>query len=190
MRKTLIMLFITLLSLACGLATPELKQTTLGLKQGWMERCGPLPETFQESDLVGVWQVTHEAAVSTDVIVLRENGTYKQTYQKSKGFRYDSPWNHWWIEHRPSGGIYIHLEGMRYCHITDEVCAMPEGGGGERLFWDFCEDRVLEMEGEVVLAIAEASEAHPLYGLAPHGIILLHMRPNVDIVPGHWRLQE
>jgi hypothetical protein len=79
---------------------------------------------------------------------------------------------------------------MRYCHITDEVCAMTEGGGGNRLFWDFCEDRVLEMEGEVILAVATEDEPDPLYGAAPRNIILLHMRPNIDIVPGHWRLQE
>jgi hypothetical protein len=190
MKRTLIVLFIALLSLACGLTAPELKQTTLEPKQGWIERCGPLPEDFQESNLVGTWQVTQEGAVSFDIIVLQEEGTYRQTYQKSKGDRYESPWNRWWVEHRPSGGVYVHLEGMRYCHITDEVCAMPEGGGGDRLFWDFCEDRVLEMKGEVILAVAEASEPHPLYGAAPRGIILLHMRPNIDIVPGHWRLQE
>jgi hypothetical protein len=108
----------------------------------------------------------------------------------SDGDRYESPWNRWWVERRPSGGIYIHLEGMRYCHSTDEVCARRDGGGGDWLFWDFCEDRVLRMEGEVVLAVVEANEPHPLYGAAPRGIILLHMRPHSDIVPGHWRLQE
>jgi hypothetical protein len=184
MRKVLVALGIIPLLLACKIVTPE------PTKQGWLERCGPLPETFRESDLVGTWEVTREAGMSWDVIVFREDGTYKQMYQKSNGERYESPWNRWWLEHRSSGGVYVHLEGMRHCFSSMENCDRTEGGGGNGLFWDYCEDRVLEMRREVVLAVAESVEPDPLYGAAPRGIILLHMISDRDGIIRHFRLRE
>jgi hypothetical protein len=181
--KLNIALIVVFLSTSCVVGTSESMD-----QGGW--RCGHLPETFQESDLIGEWKVTHEAGTSSDVIILRKDRTYKQMYSKSNGESYESLWNRWWIEHRPSGGLYIHLEGMRYCHITDEVCENQYGGGGNRTFWDFCEDRRFKMVREVVLAVVGAEDPDPLYGLAPRGIILLHMRPGIEHVPGYWRLQE
>lgn len=184
MRKIIVTLIIVLSSVACMITTPKL--TNEGT---W--RCRPLPETFQESDLIGTWQVTHEAAVSSDTIILRKDGTYKQIYQKSSGYRYESPWHPWRVEHRPSGGLYLHLEGMRYCHLTDEVCESPEGGGGDRLFYDFCEDRVLEMRGEVILAV-EGTEGSRIPALksAPRGIALMHMKVESDRGSNFFILKE
>jgi hypothetical protein len=182
LRKLIILTITVLLVLACGIAAPK---STKEIE--W--RCGSLPETFQESNLIGIWQVARKIGVSSERIILREDGTYKQVYEKPNGSRYESPWNAWWIEHRPSGGIYVHLEGMRYCNSTDEECARPEGGGGEWLFYDFCEDRVLRMREEVILAVAR-DEPHSLLGTASRGIILMHMKPDPDRGNNWFTLEE
>jgi len=184
MKRTSIVLSMILLLSACTIeiTIPTVEPT----KQGWRARCGPLPETFQESDLVGTWEVTREAGPLWHTIVLREDRTYKQMYQKPSGERYTSPWNRWYVEHRPSGGVYVHLEGMHYWYNDP----LPLGGGGNWLFWDYCEDRVLEMKGEVILAVVESVEPDPLYGAAPRGIILLQMSADPDSIIPHFRLQE
>lgn len=177
MKKAILVLIIALLLTACrAMTTPVPTPTNEG---EW--RCRPLPETFQEPDLIGTWQVSHEAATSTDMIILREDGTYRQMYEKSNGRRYESSWNRWQVERRPGGGLYVHLEGMRYCDSIDEDCERHEGGGGDWLFYDFCEDRVLKMRGEVILAIVGTEGSrHPVLKTAPRGIALMHMRSDLD----------
>jgi hypothetical protein len=140
--KVLIGFVAAVVSIACLVTSGEPRGT-------WSDRCGPLSESFDESDLIGTWKVTREPGLSSDVIMLREDRTYKQVLDRSDGEHYESPWNPWWLEHRESGGVYLHLEGMRYCSSIEEVCERPEGGGDDLLFWDFCEDRVLEMKREV-----------------------------------------
>jgi len=183
MRKVFVVLFCGILSMACGILELSTGSPTIPVGE-W--RCGPLPETFQESDLIGEWEVTDEGGTSSDVIILRGDGTYQQRYSKSNGESYESPWNRWWVEHRPSGGVYVHLEEMRYCEGAEE-CRIPRK---DETFWDFCENRRLQMVNEVILAVVEAQEPHPLYGAAPRGIILLHMRPSSQHSAGSWRLRD
>jgi hypothetical protein len=183
-HRVLIALLAVLLSVACEAAVPEPTAET-----GW--RCTPLPESFTEADLVGTWLNTGEAGTATDELILRADGTYKQMYQKSKGYRYESSWQRWWVEHKPGGGIYLHLEGMRYCHLTDEVCAMPEGGGGDWWFHDVCEGRLLEMRDEVILAVVGTKGTrHPSIIGAPRGIALMHMLPSSDTTSSFFVLKE
>jgi len=185
MRKIVIFIVMILLLIACYGIAPQ----TAEEERGWY--CDPLSESFQVSDLVGTWRAISEAAVSSDIIILRGDGTYKQTYQKSNGYRYESPWNRWWVEHRPSGGMYVHLEKMRYCDSTDNECARLEGGGGEWLFYDYCERRALRMKGEVILAVISTEETrNPFLRSAPRGIALLHMASDPDSRPSHFILAE
>jgi len=178
------MLFVVLFLVTCKPVIPKPTETA-----EWA--CRPLPGNFRDSDLIGTWQPTDEAGVATDEIILREDGTYKQTYQQSNGYRYESVWNRWWIEHRISGGVYVHLEGMRYCHSTDEICARADGGGGDSLFYDPCEDRVLKMEGEVLLAVTgtQGTRDPSIIG-APKGIALMHIRPSLDTTSSFFVLKE
>jgi len=182
--QTFVALLIILLVAACATSVPEPKETA-----GWL--CRSLPESLKESDLIGTWQATYTAAGTTEEIILRVDGTYRQVYQRSNGYHYESSWQRWWIEHRPSGGDYLHLEAMRYCRLTAEVCAMPEGGGGDRLFHDACEDRLLEMGGEVVLAVVGTKGTrHPSVIDAPKGIALMHMLPSLDTTTSFFVLEE
>jgi len=149
-------------------------------------RCPPLPETFQISDLNGMWRAEYGAA--TDTLILREDRTYKQVYVRhSDGYSFESSWNRWWLERRPSGGLYLHLEGMRRCDQIDELCYQEGGGGGDWLYWDFCEDRRVEMNGEVVLMVTGVPQDHEP---APRGIWLWHMAPSIDSGSFHFVLQE
>ena len=159
-------------------------------KEDW--RCSPLPETFQESDLVGTWQARYFPRAVTDTLTLREDGTYQQVYQDDlANYYYTSPWNRWYAEHRPSGGLYLHLEGMRYCLGTNEVCRRQGGGGGSHPYYDFCEDRsIRNMGNEVILAVTGRFEGIPWAESPPRGILLQHMRFNPAGIDNFFILQE
>jgi hypothetical protein len=178
----LIILF--LVTLACGRGTPEVHEEVV-----W--RCPPLPEAFEESDLVGIWHSRYDSE-STDTITLREDGTYQQVYCQKDGYSYESPWNRWYLENRPSGGLYLHLEGMHYCLSTDEVCKREEGGGGDWSYYDRCEGRLIwTMDKEVILAVTgDKGFRYPGIESVPRGVILWHMRGDVDSADNFFILQE
>jgi hypothetical protein len=154
--------------------------------------CSSIPETFQESDLYGTWQSRYYPGVVTDTLVLREGGTYQQIYDNERtGDHYTSLWNRWYMEYRASGGLYLHLEGMRYCLGTSEVCRREGGGGGNHPYYDFCEDRtVRDMGNEVVLAVTGKEEGFPGADSPPRGILLWHMKFNPEGTDNFFALQE
>jgi hypothetical protein len=83
--------------------------------------------------------------------------------------------NEWWLEQRESGGYYLHLNRMRRCDNTDELCDDIRGGGGDFSYWDFCEDRFVEMHGEVIIMVTGIPiDAKP----SPRDLWLWHMSPN------------
>lgn len=151
------------------------------------------PEGFQQADLYGTWQAKYGGEPrTTDTIVLREDGTYQQIYQlAATEYHYESPWYQWSFERRPSGRLYLHLRNMRYCLITDEVCALEGGGTGNGLLYDPGEDRNIKMAGEVVLVVAGVEGMkYPNIEDVPRGIILVHMRPEIDRANVFFTLQE
>jgi len=184
LSSTIMALFSILWIAACTTTGPDPTELVR-----WL--CRSPPEGFKESDLVGTWQATYTAAGTTEELILRVDKTFRQLYQRSDGYHYESPWRQWWIEHKPSGGIYVHLEGMRYCRLTAEVCAMPGGGGGEWLFHDVCEDRLIRMRNEVVLAVVGTTGSrHPGVVGAPKGIALMHMLPSSDTTTSYFVLEN
>lgn len=184
LARTSMALLAILLTAACATPVPEPTENAR-----WL--CRPVPEGFKESDLSGTWQATYTAAGTSEELTLRVDETYRQVYQRADGYHYQSSWQRWWIEHRPSGGIYLHLQGMRYCRLTAEDCARPEGGGGDWLFHDVCEGRLLEMRGEAVLAVVGTKGTrHPGIIGAPRGIALMHMLPSSDTTSSFFVLEE
>lgn len=171
--------------LLCGLclSLPHQAQPQGASPTAW--RCPSLPETFQEGDLVGTWRA--EYGNSIDTLIIRTDGKYRQIYTcDACGYSFEDGWNRWWLERRPSGGLYLHLEAMHRCDNTDELCRQGEGGG-EYAYWDFCEDRLVEMPGEVVLMVTGVPEGYPP---APRGIWLWHMAPSPGSGAFHFTLQE
>ena len=57
-----------------------------------LQRGGPFsnpPATFEESDLVGVWEAEY---AGLDRLTIREDGTFKQVYREGD-YVYETPWN-------------------------------------------------------------------------------------------------
>jgi hypothetical protein len=154
-------------------------------------KCPPLSETLTEPALIGTWQSRH-GSWATDTIILREDGTYKQVYySQPNDYYYESTWNEWWLEHRASGGLYLHLDGMRYCLSTDEVCRKEGGGGGNWTYYDRCEGRSIPMDGQVILTITGVEGIRfPGIDLAPGGIVLWYLRSDPDTTDDFFLLQE
>jgi hypothetical protein len=177
-----------LVILGCGVGSSTLRRETdtpvrtlkaTAVQESKGGRCASImtPKTFQEADLVGTWGPAYGTNGHSTLIV-KENGTYKQIYNNPiTGQHFESDWHKWWVEYRQSGIPNLHLEKMRLCdNVVEEFCQLENGGGGSYPIWiDFCEERVIEMNDEVVLLVL---------GTQPDGIdrpprgILLHVLPS------------
>jgi len=166
-----------LLVLACGWPTGSIPPPD----GGW--HCELPPDDFTESDLLGTWELASPSDYKTDTITLHEDRTYRQFVKLGDHYTYEGPPNRWWIDRRPNGGMYVHLEHMRYCNGIEEDCMRPEGGGGDWLFFDFCERTTFRMEDEVILAlvgVGDQGARNPFLEDAPRGIFLIHMSGDID----------
>jgi len=138
--------------------------------------CPSLPEGFEATDLVGTWEAEYGAA--TDTLILIEDGTYEQIYiRHSDGYSFTATDKRWSYETAPRGQSYLHLDGMRRCENTDELCANEAGGGGEFHYWDFCLDRLVTMPDEVILMVTGFWDSESSY---PEGVRLWHMAADPD----------
>jgi hypothetical protein len=82
----------------------------------------------------------------------------------------------WWVERRPSGCVYVHLDGMRYFYDTEETAANGNRlthDGSLKNFIDKCEDRSITMPDKVILLVV----AQPR---RPRSIDLLFPKPGRD----------
>lgn len=54
----------------------------------------PPPKTFEESDLVGIWQAKYGGGGRIDTIELKDDGTYQQRFEFHQlDYQYESSWN-------------------------------------------------------------------------------------------------
>ncbi len=72
------------------------------------------PPTFQDTDLVGVWEAHY--GIGIDNLTIRADGTFKQVYRDYtvEGYVYETSWNKWWVERFSDGRVWVHLQGARY----------------------------------------------------------------------------
>ncbi len=148
--------------------------------------CPPLPETFTEADLIGTWVAEYHDSSTTDMLILRQDGKYKQIFDSY--IHFESDWQNWWIEYRPSGFLRLHLEGMRRCDSIESLCEKEDGGLLENMWAvDECENEMIRMPGEIVLIVTGVPER---YLNVPRRIELQHAR----LAGSDWyytfRLQE
>lgn len=102
------LIVVALVTSMCVLPTPGRPA-----KDSW--RCPLVPESFQESDLIGAWQSEYFPRSIIHTIVLRKDGTYEETFvEKITNDYFVGAGNRWHLEKRPDGGLYLHLEGMHY----------------------------------------------------------------------------
>ncbi|MCP4362038.1 MAG: hypothetical protein GY796_28845 [Chloroflexi bacterium] len=111
------------------------------------------PATFQEADLVGTWQGWRDEG---EMLILRADRTFKQIYDamlETGSYHFEGEGT-WWLEYRPSGCVYIHLEGMRYYHLDYSTAETGNRHShGLVSFWDYCEERVIEMPDKVIMIV-------------------------------------
>lgn len=114
------------------------------------------PATFQDSDLAGTWE-DHYWGGEVDRLIIRPDGTFKQIYCNGD-YRYETPWNKWWVERLPDGRVRVHLEGARYYLTWVER--------GDYLFHDPFGNESIKMINELVLNVRRLPSGE---------IILYHM---------------
>lgn len=146
--------------LACGPQSPSSSQPSL-----------LPPANFSEADLVGTWQAIYGGS-DTDSITIEADGMFRQVFTTPYGYHYESSANQWWIEKRPSGCIYLHLSNMRYYAGTIEKAEGMANGVPVHLI-EVCENRVLEVSTELVLAVTSADTL-------PRGIRLAQLKADAD----------
>jgi hypothetical protein len=134
--------------------------------------CPPLPHTISNVDLVGTWLAEYGAA--TDRLTISSDGTFVQSYLRhTDGYSFITE-GRWWLESRDTSGHYLHLEGMRRCDDTDELCTQLAGGSGPRPWFDYCEGRFLSSLDEVILLVTGEVEVQGVLPSAA-GIWLRHL---------------
>jgi len=134
--------------------------------------CPGLPPAFKETDLFGTWVASYSLN-DRDILTLKDDGTYKQIYDDPDASQhYESGWLDWWVEHRESGYIRLHLKGMRRAGEIESIFNRNGGGIDPELFTaiDYCENEVVEMPNEIVLIVTGSYED------VPRGIILRQTR--------------
>jgi hypothetical protein len=151
--------------------------------------CLSLPADFSEDYLIGTWY--HQgASVSRDELIIREDGLYMQIIEIGDSPLYEGPWNSWWIEKRQSGGTYVHFDRMHFTGSTDELIHFPEGGTGDLMLYDLCEQRIVRTQGEVILIVfGTEGSSSPFLSSAPRGISLMNMSGDGDSGTTHFILR-
>jgi hypothetical protein len=132
--------------------------------------CAKLPKGFSEKDLIGTWSSDYMNG-NVDTIIIRDDGTYKQIFSSNvNNLDFESNWQKWWLESRDSGYLRLHLEGMRRCDDLESICQSQNGGVDPNLYRivDYCENKIVSMQGEVVLIVTGAKYA------VMNGIVLRH----------------
>ncbi len=136
------------------------------------------PATFEASDLVDTWQTDYGRG--RDTVIIKADGTFKQSYQDDhvEDYLYETPWNEWWVEGLPGGGVRLHLAGARYylrgiaIAERDGLEGAPydgfwgESGPPPFLFYDPIADELVEMVGELILEVRATSSGE---------LLLVHM---------------
>jgi hypothetical protein len=146
---------------------------------------GP-PSSFGSSDLDGTWEARY-MEWGIDTLVLRADGTFKQVYEdRTEDYRFETPWNEWWLQTMGDGAVRLHLEGGRY-YPDDILIAELDGLGlpcpesesdcwegldvGPYGFYDPVQNDIVFMVGELVLNVRSDSTGE---------LLLLHMWPAPD----------
>jgi hypothetical protein len=135
-----------------------------------------VPDTFEETDLIGTWQATYGTALTKDTITLKADGTYQQIFQSPESdYFYTGPWNKWHLEYTADGKPKLHLENMRYCAGTIEGCEAT-GRGEPTIYYDFVEREYIKLTNEVILRVLGDEDS-------PRGIRLWNLSTDEDDGP-------
>jgi len=137
--------------------------------EGKAQNCDPLPNSFNEEDLAGTWQAEYFGGLASDILIIREDGKFKQILT-SEPRNFESEWQNWWFEFYDDGYGVLHLTGMRRCDDMESICNNLEGGlpAGE-LAINQCNNEYIHYSNETILLVVPRENA-------PRDIVLLHPR--------------
>ena len=114
------------------------------------------PKSFMDSDVIGNWSTINDI-YATESLNIKSDHSFIQTYQVKDSSGIVKLSGTWYIEHRKSGCIYIHMEGMKYFHLTPEIAnngnRLPDGS--PFYFQEKCEKNTIVMLDKVILSIGE-----------------------------------
>jgi hypothetical protein len=149
-----------------------------------------LPEDFTETDLLGTWEASYKTTPKArDVLILRDDGYYKQTiHLEIPTFEYEGNWLPWRVEYSDTGIPYLFLEGYRlYAYrpnfIDDEIV-----GGSDGYWFDFCQRAEIQMppgEGVLIVGGVPARWTQP-----PRGIEISFPGRSIENSPWIYTIQE
>lgn len=124
------------------------------------------PPTFVEADVIGTWTNPRRGSI-TDTLTIRADHTFRQQYATAPNTRLTEVKGKWRLENRPSGCIYLHMEGMRYIYAAEIIANNGNRAfdGSPHLFREACEETSIAMLDKVILSVGNDPRA-------PRGIIL------------------
>lgn len=113
------------------------------------------PPGFQAIDLVGEWKVVSDVYPVDETLLLNLDGSFFHQYQVPHVTSLYVDRGNWWIEQRPSGCVFLYLEGMRYFHSTLDVANNGNRAltGTPIRFEEPCEQRTFEMPDMVIMTV-------------------------------------
>lgn len=117
------------------------------------------PANLKDTDLIGTWSSETSGASSTEILTLRENRAFTQTFTiLSSGQNFEAQGT-WSIVKTPQGCTYVHADGMRYYHGPALLAqnGNREPDGTPYPFWDGCQKKLVEMPDFVLLGIGHDS---------------------------------
>jgi hypothetical protein len=147
--------------IACGLVQPSVAPTPA------RSTLKP-PPTFHERDLFGRWE-WQSVFGSTEVLTLTADGQFVQVYEEGDPAKRYETSGTWWVDLRPSGCVWVHLDGMRYFHggrvLAEQGNRLPPDGM-LLSFVEKCEGQTITMPDKVILSVTDRPQL-------PRGIGLL-----------------
>lgn len=118
--------------------------------------CPLVPKWFSsKDDIIGTWVANDHTRGTTDTLVFREDGTYKQTidFKGTAWVDFENDWNSWRLEFGSKGIPYVYMEEYRICGASSHYdCNWVNDGS--TAWSDCCDDRPAKPNlGEGVLTV-------------------------------------
>ncbi|HUW12581.1 MAG TPA: hypothetical protein VM537_22835 [Anaerolineae bacterium] len=121
----------------------------------------PPPASFDDSELVGMWQAHYGR--SADTLTLKSDGTFTEIYEDryDREYVFESAGRNWRMERCPDGRVRVYLQGARF---YEEGTRVAEKGGryGDWTFYDQVAEEFVTMPDTLVLNLRVDSAGEPL----------------------------
>jgi hypothetical protein len=150
-----VLILLTVVGLVLLVCCYRYLNNSFGNENSLIGICPSTPKWFSADDIVGTWVAIDYASGTTDTLVFREDGKYKQTidFKETSWVDYEIDWNSWRLEFGSKGVPYIYMNEFRICAANSYYdCTWVNDGN--TAWSDCCDDRpVKPILGEGVLTV-------------------------------------